>query len=86
MFLFLEAMAGPPDFILEQQQAMSMSPTSGRLEFIRRVIADIKTSLATLRAHVEGEVCASVTLLEITILLYLAYVDLRISIILKCMV
>ncbi|XP_075991367.1 uncharacterized protein LOC142986676 isoform X6 [Anticarsia gemmatalis] len=51
----LMALAGPPDFILEQQQAMSMSPTTGRLEFIRRMIADIKTALATLRAHVDGE-------------------------------
>lgn len=50
----LMSLAGPPDFIMEQQQAMT-SPTTGRLEFIRRVIAEIKTSLAFLRAHVEGE-------------------------------
>ncbi|KAJ8737553.1 hypothetical protein PYW08_000148 [Mythimna loreyi] len=51
----LMSLAGPPDYLMEQQQAMTMSPTTGRLEFIRRMIAEIKSSLASLRAHVEGE-------------------------------
>lgn len=52
----LKEMAGPPDFILEQTQAMAMSPTTGRLEFIRRMVIEIKNSLAALRAHTDGQV------------------------------
>ncbi|KAM3968437.1 uncharacterized protein ACR2FA_003413 [Aphomia sociella] len=51
----LMALSGPPDYVLEQQQAMSLSPTTGRLEFLRRMLADIKASLACLRIHIEGE-------------------------------
>ncbi|XP_049884625.1 large proline-rich protein BAG6 isoform X2 [Pectinophora gossypiella] len=51
----LMAMAGQPGFMLEEQQALTMSPTTGRLEFIRRMIAEIRTSLANLREHVEDE-------------------------------
>ncbi|XP_012548942.2 uncharacterized protein LOC114245187 isoform X2 [Bombyx mandarina] len=43
-----------PDFLIEQQQQMNLSPTAGRMEFIRRLIADIKTSLAQLNAHITG--------------------------------
>ncbi|KAF9417590.1 hypothetical protein HW555_005297 [Spodoptera exigua] len=49
----LMSLAGPSDILMDQQ--VTMSPTTGRLEFIRRMIAEIKASLASLRAHVEGE-------------------------------
>ncbi|XP_013189382.2 large proline-rich protein BAG6 isoform X2 [Amyelois transitella] len=50
----LMALSGPPDFVLDPQQ--SLSPSTGRMEFIRRMIGEIKASLACLRAHIAGEV------------------------------
>lgn len=41
---------------MEQHPAITMSPTVGRLEFIRRMVAEIEALLASLRAVVEGEV------------------------------
>lgn len=50
-------MAGAPSFLMEEQQhAMSISPTTGRLELIRRLVGEIKTSLANLEAHINDEV------------------------------
>ncbi|XP_026328636.1 large proline-rich protein BAG6 isoform X2 [Hyposmocoma kahamanoa] len=52
----LMAMAGAPSFLMEEQQhAMSISPTTGRLELIRRLVGEIKTSLANLEAHINDE-------------------------------
>ncbi|XP_021195516.3 large proline-rich protein BAG6 [Helicoverpa armigera] len=48
----LMSLNGPSDSGVDQQ---ALLPTIGRLEFIRRMIAEIKASLASLRAHVEGE-------------------------------
>lgn len=50
-------MAGAPSFLMEEQQhAMSISPTTGRLELIRRLVGEIKTSIANLVAHINNEV------------------------------
>ncbi|RVE54318.1 hypothetical protein evm_001145 [Chilo suppressalis] len=54
--IMVNSLAGAPDFVIDHHQQMSLSPTAGRLETIRRMIAEIKASLAILRAHIAGEV------------------------------
>ncbi|CAG9138167.1 unnamed protein product [Plutella xylostella] len=47
----LMALAGPSGF---DDHNISVSPTTGRMEFIRRMIADIKTEMTALRTHTEN--------------------------------
>ncbi|KAL0852009.1 hypothetical protein ABMA28_000276 [Loxostege sticticalis] len=48
-------LAATPDFVLDHHQQMSLSPTAGRMETARRLIAEIKSTLGCLRAHIAGE-------------------------------
>ncbi|XP_068620526.1 uncharacterized protein [Battus philenor] len=53
----LMALSSPESIMTEEQQALTLSPTAGRLEMIRRAITDIKTGIIQLRAHIEQSGC-----------------------------
>ncbi|XP_059055080.1 large proline-rich protein bag6-A [Achroia grisella] len=51
----LMALNTPSEYDAEQEQALTLSPTTGRLEIIRRTIGEIKVALDCLRAQSDDE-------------------------------